>query len=77
MSGRTDRDRVDGNGGGSLGSDDTMVERGFDRWLNRQLHRLYDQVLAEPVPDDLLRLVDQFEPKPPPAQSADEEDGDR
>jgi hypothetical protein len=54
-----------------------MVERGFDRWLNRQLHRLYDQVLAEPVPDDLLRLVDQFEPKPPPVRSADEEDGDR
>ena len=73
MSGRCDRDRGDGNGGGSLGSDETM-ERGFDRWLNRQLHRMYDQVLTEPVPDELLRLLDQFEPKPPPA--ADEEDGD-
>ena len=75
MSGDCDRDRVDGNGGGSLGSDETM-ERGFDRWLNRQLHRLYDQVLTEPVPDELLRLLDQFEPKPSPSAAADEEEGD-
>ena len=67
---------MDGNGGGSLGSDETMVERGFDRWLNRQLHRRYDQVLTEPVPDELLRLLDQFEPKPPPSAAADEEEGD-
>jgi len=74
MSGKSDRDRVDDNGGGSLGSDEAMVERGFDRWLNRQLHRLYDPVLAEPVPDDLLRLLEGFDPKPAPPPAADEEE---
>jgi len=74
MGGKSDRDRVDGNGGGSLGSDGTMVDRAFDRWLNRQLHRLYDPVLAESVPDDLLRLLDQFDPKPAPAPVVDEEE---
>jgi len=75
MSGKSDRDRVDGSGGSSLGSDETMVERGFDRWLNRQLHRLYDPVLAEPVPEDLLRLLERFDPKPAPSPAADEEEG--
>lgn len=31
----------------------------FDRWLNRELTQLYDSALAEPVPDELLRLLDQ------------------
>jgi hypothetical protein len=34
---------------------------GFDRWLNRQLHRLYDPVLAEPVPDEIMRLLHRFD----------------
>ena len=33
-------------------------EAAFDRWLNRELTRLYDDALAEPVPDDLLKLID-------------------
>jgi hypothetical protein len=36
---------------------------GFDRWLDRSLHRLFDRVATEPVPDDLLKLLD--EPKKP------------
>ncbi|WP_372623905.1 hypothetical protein [Falsiroseomonas sp.] len=30
----------------------------FDRWLKRELGRLYDETLAEPVPDELARLLD-------------------
>ena len=31
----------------------------FDIWLQRGLHQLYDSVAKEPVPDDLLRLIEQ------------------
>jgi hypothetical protein len=30
----------------------------FDRWLKRELGRLYDETLAEPVPEGLARLLD-------------------
>jgi hypothetical protein len=33
--------------------------RAFDLWLQRSLHRLYDQVAEEPVPPELRRLVEQ------------------
>ncbi|MBU8538510.1 hypothetical protein [Falsiroseomonas tokyonensis] len=29
----------------------------FNRWLQEELARRYDKALAEPVPEDLLRLV--------------------
>jgi len=35
------------------------VERAFDLWLERGLHQLYDQVAKEPVPDALLRLIEE------------------
>jgi hypothetical protein len=34
---------------------------GRQDWLNTQLRRLYDDVVAEPVPDDLLDLVRRLE----------------
>ncbi len=42
----------DGDGGGGIS------DQGFDRWLNRQLHRLYDPVLSEDVPDEIMRPRD-------------------
>lgn len=42
----------------------SMLEAGFDRWLNRQLHEIYDPVLNEAVPDEIASLLDQFDPKP-------------
>lgn len=36
----------------------------FDRWLQRELSRLYDQTLSEPVPEELLKLLkDSEKPK--------------
>lgn len=74
MSNRASRDGVERNGESDVGSEEALVDRGFDRWLNRQLHRIYDPVLGEPVPDEMMRLLDQFAQKPePPIEQ--EEDG--
>lgn len=29
----------------------------FDLWLQRGLHKLFDDVANEPVPDELLKLI--------------------
>ncbi len=33
-------------------------EAAFDLWLNRSLHQMFDDVAQEPVPDELLRLIE-------------------
>jgi hypothetical protein len=33
-------------------------EQPFDRWLHGQLHEIYDAIAQEPLPDDLLELID-------------------
>jgi hypothetical protein len=33
-------------------------ERPFDLWLHKQLHAMYDEIASEPLPDDLLNLID-------------------
>ncbi len=30
----------------------------FDRWLKKELSRLYDATLSEPVPEELTRLLE-------------------
>lgn len=34
-------------------------EAAFDVWLQRSLHKLFDEVTKEPVPDELLRLIEE------------------
>jgi len=31
----------------------------FDQWLQRGLHAMYDDIAKEPIPEELLRLIDQ------------------
>jgi hypothetical protein len=31
----------------------------FDLWLRAELHETFDAVVAEPIPDDLLRLIEE------------------
>ena len=31
----------------------------FDIWLNRGLHQLYDEVAREPIPEELLRIIEE------------------
>lgn len=33
-------------------------ERPFDIWLQKQLHAMYDEIASEPLPNDLLGLID-------------------
>lgn len=34
------------------------TERPFDMWLQKQLHAMYDEIASEPLPDDLVNLID-------------------
>ena len=31
----------------------------FDLWLKRGLNQIYDDVTSEPIPEDLLRLIEE------------------
>jgi hypothetical protein len=35
-----------------------LSERPFDKWLQKQLHAMYDEIASEPLPDDLLKLIE-------------------
>lgn len=35
------------------------VSVAFEVWLNRGLHQLYDGVAQEPIPDELLKLIEE------------------
>lgn len=72
MSKRADKDSGDTSKVSVVESDEAMLERGFDRWLNRQLHRIYDPVLSEAVPDEIMRLLEEFEAGPPSSEREDD-----
>ena len=38
-------------------------EAAFDLWLDRGLHKLFDDVTSEPLPDELLRIIEQDQRK--------------
>ncbi len=52
----------DMNGKGSKsGRGDRPVDpksKAFDIWLNRGLHQIYDDVANEPIPEELLKLIE-------------------
>jgi hypothetical protein len=33
-------------------------DRPFDMWLHKQLHAMYDEIASEPLPDDLVNLIE-------------------
>ena len=35
-----------------------LNERPFDKWLQKQLHAMYDEIASEPLPDDLLNMIE-------------------
>ncbi len=44
--------------GSRVGGRKRKVDGAFDVWLQRGLHELYDNVAREPIPDELLRLIE-------------------
>jgi hypothetical protein len=40
------------------GKTKSAEERPFDMWLQKQLHAMYDEITAEPLPDDLVNLIE-------------------
>ena len=45
-------------GDGKLRVAKPSSERPFDMWLQKQLHAMYDEIASEPLPNDLLNLID-------------------
>lgn len=39
------------------------ADSAFDRWLRRGLHELYDEVAKEPIPPEILKLIEDDEKK--------------
>jgi hypothetical protein len=37
----------------------TVPNAAFDTWLRRGLHQIFDEVAREPIPPELLRLIEQ------------------
>jgi len=42
----------------SRGNSKGLSERPFDKWLQKQLHAMYDEITSEPLPDDLMKLIE-------------------
>ncbi len=40
------------------GDPDTVSRAAFDIWLQHGLHQMFDGVAKEPVPEELLRLIE-------------------
>lgn len=52
-------DKADGGRtGGPARSKPRSNDRPFDMWLHKQLHAMYDEIASEPLPDDLLKLIE-------------------
>ena len=37
----------------------TKKSEPFDLWLKRGLHQIYDDVAKEPIPEELLKLIEE------------------
>ncbi|NMJ43523.1 hypothetical protein GWK16_19915 [Roseomonas sp. JC162] len=37
----------------------SVSDAAFDIWLRRGLHRMFDDVAREPIPPELLRLIEE------------------
>ena len=50
-------DRSEGKPAGKPNKQSRPTDSAFDLWLNRGLHELFDDVVKEPVPPELLKIV--------------------
>lgn len=61
-----------GRASGPARSKPRSNDRPFDMWLHKQLHAMYDEIASEPLPDDLLNLIDSDAARDKKGASADE-----
>ena len=59
MARRKDLKKGDPPERGSAKAAQRRAPRAFDIWLDRSLHTLYDSVTKEPVPEELLRVIEE------------------
>jgi hypothetical protein len=58
MAGNNDKRRATAEPRARTKSSSASSERPFDIWLQKQLHAMYDEIASEPLPTDLLGLID-------------------
>ncbi len=46
-------------GGGPKPAPHVKPEAAFDLWLERGLHKLFDDIAQEPIPEALLKIIEQ------------------
>ena len=39
------------------------ADKAFDMWVQRGLHKIFDDVAREPIPEDLLKLIQEHREK--------------
>jgi len=54
--GRSGRRRMNGSGGDP--DEGGKADVAFDLWLKRSLHQMYDAIASEPIPPELLRMIE-------------------
>jgi len=57
--GKTNQKRTVEPGKSPMNPEGEGVDRAFDLWLRRGLHQLYDTVAKEPIPEELLRMIEE------------------
>jgi hypothetical protein len=57
--GKTDQKPSGGQGKSAINPEREGVDKAFDLWLRRGLHQLYDTVAKEPIPENLLRMIEE------------------
>jgi len=57
--GKTDQKRPNDPAKAGTEQEGEAVDSAFDLWLRRGLHQLYDTVAKEPIPEALLRMIEE------------------
>ncbi|WP_431272567.1 hypothetical protein [Dankookia sp. P2] len=57
--GKTDQKKPGDPAKADAEQEDGAVDNAFDLWLRRGLHQLYDTVANEPIPEALLRMIEE------------------
>ncbi len=45
-------------GSGKVAKSEAKPDAAFDLWLKRGLHQIFDEIAAEPIPESLLKLIE-------------------